>query len=62
MYQLWCTLLHAEPYCGVDTHLLDTGQGHDANVVLGLIEGYEVKTGSTVTFDNQSVYLTPIVR
>ena len=45
-------LLHAEPYCGVDTDLPDTGLGHGADVGLGLIEKCEVKAGSTVTFDN----------
>ena len=30
----------------------DTGLGQGADVVLGLIEMCEVKTGSTVTFDN----------
>ena len=45
-------LLHAEPYCGVDTDLTDTGLGQGADVVLGLIEKCEVKAGSTVTFDN----------
>ena len=45
-------LLHAEPYCGVDTDLPDTGLGQGADVVLGLIEQSEVKAGSTDTFDN----------
>ena len=45
-------LLHAELYCGVDTDLPDTGLGQGADVVLGLIEKCEVKSGSTVTFDN----------
>ena len=44
-------LLHAETYCGVDIDLPDTGLDRDADVVLGLIEKSEVKTGSTVTFD-----------
>ena len=45
-------LLHAEPYCGVDTDLPYTGLGHGADVGLGLIEKCEVKAGPTVTFDN----------
>ena len=45
-------LLHAEPYCRVDTDLQDTGFGQGADVVLGLIEKCEVKAGSTVSFDN----------
>ena len=55
---LWCInssegyLLHAEPYCGVDTDLPDTGLGQSPDVVLGLIEKCEVKAGSTVTLDN----------
>ena len=57
-FKLWCItssegyLLHAEPYCGVDTDLPDTGLGQGADVVLGLIEKCKVKVGSTVTFDN----------
>ena len=59
--KFWCTtssegyLFHEESYCGADTDLSDlsdTGLGHGANVVLGLIEKCEVKAGSTVTFDN----------
>ena len=45
-------LLHAEPYCAVDTDLPDTGLSQGADVVLGLKEKYEVKAGSTVTFPN----------
>ena len=44
--------LHAEPFCGVDTDLPDTGLGQGADVVLGLIEKCKVKAGSNVTFDN----------
>ena len=57
-FQIWCItssegyLLHAEPYCGVDTDLPDTGLGQGADLVLGLIKKCEVKAGSTVTFDN----------
>ena len=57
-FKLWCItssgryLLHAEPYCGVDTDLPDTGLGQGADVVLGLIEKCEVKAGSTVTFES----------
>ena len=48
-FKLWCItssegyLLHAEPYCGVDTDLPDTGLGQSADVALGLIEKCEVK-------------------
>ena len=57
-FKLWCIIscekyrLHAEPYCGVDTDLQDTGLGQGADVVLGLIEKCEVKAGSTLSFDN----------
>ena len=57
-FKLWCItlseryLLHAEPYCGVDTDLPGTGLDQGADVVLGLIEKCKIKTGSTVTFDN----------
>ena len=45
-------LLRAEPYCGGDNDLPDTGLGQGADVVLGSIENCEVNTGATVTFDN----------
>ena len=54
-FKFWCIIscekyrLHAEPYCGVDTDLQDTGLGQGADVVLGLIEKCEVKAGSTVS-------------
>ena len=57
-FKLWCItsskgyLLHAEPYCGVDTDLPDTALGQGADAVLDLIEKCEVKVGSAVTFDN----------
>ena len=57
-FKLWCItssegyLLHAEPYCGIDTDLPDTGLGQGADVVLGLIEKCEAKAGSNVTFEN----------
>ena len=57
-FKLWCIisseeyLLHVEPYCGVDTDLLDAGLGQGADAVFGLIEKCEVKAGSTVKFDN----------
>ena len=57
-FKLWCItsskgyLLHAEPYCGVDTDLQDTALGQGADAVLGLIEKCEVKVGSAVAFDN----------
>ena len=43
-FKLWCLastdgyLFHAEPCCGADTTLSDTGLGQGADVVLGLIE------------------------
>ena len=57
-FKLWCIisseeyLLHVEPYCGVDTDLLDAGLGQGADAVFGLIEKCEVKAESTVKFDN----------
>ena len=45
-------LFHAEPYCGLDTDFSDTGLGQGADVGLCLIEKYEVKAESTVTFGN----------
>ena len=57
-FKLWCIissegyLLHAEPFCGVDTDLPDTGLGQGADGVLGLIEKCKVKAGSAATFDN----------
>ena len=57
-FKLWCIissegyLLHVEPYCGVDTDLLDAGFGQGADAVFRLIEKCEVKAGSTVKFDN----------
>ena len=57
-FKFWCItssegfLLHAEPYCGLNTDLPDTGLGQGADVVLGFIEKCEVKAGSTVTFNN----------
>ena len=57
-FKLWCLastdgyLFHAEPYCGADTKLSDTGLGQGADVVLGLIEKCGLSSGSSVTFDN----------
>ena len=57
-FKIWCIPsskryhLHEEPYCGVDTDLPDTILGQGADVVLGLIDKFEVKAGSTVKFDN----------
>ena len=57
-FKLWCLtstegyLLHAEPYCGSDTMLKDTGLGQGADVVLGLIEKCNLSSGCTLTFDN----------
>ena len=57
-FKLWCItsskgyLFHVEPYCGVDTDLPDTVLVQGADVLLGLIEKFEVKAGSTTTFGN----------
>ena len=57
-YKLWCLaassgyLYHAEPYCGADTQLADTGMGKGADVVLGLLDKCSVPRGHTVYFDN----------
>ena len=57
-FKRWCItssegyLLHAEPYCGVDTDLPDIGLGQVADVVLVLVEKCEVKAGWAVTSDN----------
>ena len=45
-------MFHAEPYCGSDTKLKDTGLGQGADVVLGLIEKCNLSSGCTLTFDN----------
>ena len=57
-YKLWCCcttsgyLLHAEPYCGKATNLLDTGLGQGANVVLGMVDKCNVREGQQLFFDN----------
>ena len=57
-FKLWCLtstkgyLFHAEPYCGSDTKLKDTGLGQGADVVLGQIEKCNLSSGCTLTFDN----------
>ena len=57
-FKLWCFtstegyLFPAEPYCGSDTKLKDTGLGQGADVVLGLIEKCNLSSGCTLTFDN----------
>ena len=57
-FKLWCLtstegyLFHAEPYCGSDTKLKDTGLGQCADAVLGLIEKSNLSSGCTLTFDN----------
>ena len=57
-FKLWCLassdgyLFHAEPYCGSDTKLRDTGLGQGGDVVLSLIEKCNLQSGSCVTFDN----------
>ena len=45
-------MFHAEPYCGSDTKLKDTGLGQGADVMLGLIEKCNLSSGCTLTFDN----------
>ena len=57
-FKLWCLcssdgyLLHAEPYCGKDTNLPETGLGQGSDVVLGMIEKCDLTKGSTVAMDN----------
>ena len=57
-FTLWCIsssegyLPQAELYHGVDTDLPDTGLGHGADVVLRLIQKWEVKAVWNVTSDN----------
>lgn len=50
-------LLHSEPYCGKKTRLHDFGLGHGGNVVMGLLEKANIRSGFNVHFDN---YFTTI--
>ena len=57
-FKLWCItstdgyLLHAEPYCGFDMILEETGLGQGGDVVIDLIKKCELSEGCTVTFGN----------
>ena len=57
-FKLWCLcssdgyLLRAEPYCGKDTNLLETGLGQGSDVVLCMIEKCNLTKGYTVAMDN----------
>ena len=42
---------HAEPYCGADTKLSNTGLGQGADVELSLVEKSGLSSGFCVTFD-----------
>ena len=44
--------LHAEPYCGKDTNLPEIGLRQGSDVVLGMIEKYDLTKGSTMAMDN----------
>ena len=58
VFKLWCFasidgyLFHAEPYCGDDSKLANTGLGQCADVVLDLVEKDGLSSGFSVTFDN----------
>ena len=45
-------LLHAEPYCGKDTDLPETGLGQGSDVVFDIIEKCDLTKGSTVAVEN----------
>ena len=45
-------LFHAEPYCGKDTYLSETGLGQGSDLVLGMIEKCDLTKGSAVSMDN----------
>ena len=45
-------LVHAEPYCGSETILEETGFGYGGDVVIGLIKKCVLLEGCTITFDN----------
>ena len=57
-FKLWCVcssdgyLLHAEPYCGKDTNLPETGLGQRSAVVLGMIEKCDLTKVFTPAMDN----------
>ena len=44
--------IHAEPYCGSDINIEETGSGQGPGVVLALIDKCKLPKQSTVTFDN----------
>ena len=54
---MWCLcssngdLLHAEPCCGKDTDFPETGLGQGSDVVLVMIEKFDLTKGSTVAMD-----------
>ena len=54
---MWCLastdgyLFHAEPYCGADTKLSNTGLGQSADIVLDLVEKGGLSSDFSVTFD-----------
>ena len=56
-FQLWCLaltdryLFQAEPWCGADTKLSNTGFGQGSDVMLNLVEKSGLSTGFFVTFD-----------
>ena len=45
-------LFLAEPCCGADTKLSNTGLDRGVDVVLGLVEKGNLSSGSSVTFEN----------
>ena len=45
-------LLHAEPYCGKDTDLPETGLGQGSDVAFGMIEKCDLTKGSTLAVEN----------
>ena len=51
-------MIHAEPYCGSDTNIEETGLGQRPDIVLGLIEKKcKLHKQSAVTFDNLFISL-----
>ena len=57
-YKLWClcssdeSLIHAEPCCGSDTNIEETGLVQVPDVILGLIDKCKLPKQSTATFGN----------
>lgn len=45
-------IMHAEPYCGSNTKLPDTGLGQGGDVVIGLVDYCSVPQGTKLYFDN----------